>query len=264
MKVTARDFFTFTFLWSGLFWALTVIMGGIEELPGSLIFYVGGAGPIVSALFLIHIRESKQLQKEFWLSTINPGRMPVRWLLVALLIHPLLIAIAALADLALGSELVFRTQNLNDARAWIMMVLFVFILGPLPEEMGWRGIALERLQNSTSPLKANLLVGMAWSTWHIPLFFIAGTFQHQMGAGSTRFWIFLATMVPLSVIMGWVYNHTHRSILSAVLIHFTGNLCGALLAKSNQLAAFELVALLSAATYITLKQPTLGYTRKDG
>ncbi len=259
-KIPARIFFVVTFSWSYLFWFATDLLGGIEQFPGSLLLYVAGAGPIVAALTLIHFWESRIVQKEFWASTVDPRRMSPRWLLIALFIHPILVLGASLVDMGLGGEVQTKTDNLTGSTSWFMMVFFVFVFGPLPEEMGWRGFALNRLQAVSSPLNASVLLGGAWSLWHVPLFLIEGTIQYQWGFWSLRFWIFLATMVPLSVIMTWVYNNTNRSILSAVIIHFTGNLCGALLVKTNQLAGLELAALSLAAIVITVRWPKLGYS----
>lgn len=60
-------------------------------------------------------------------------------------------------------------------------------------------------------------------------------------------------MVPLSVLMGWVYNNTSRSTLSAALVHFSGNVSGALFRKSNRVAALELVLLCLACVLIAVR-----------
>jgi membrane protease YdiL (CAAX protease family) len=262
-KVTATAYFVCTFAWSLLFWFATVYFGGIDRLPGSLLHYVGGAGPIIAALALIHLIENRAMQKDFWIRTFDPRRMSIAWLLVALLMHPVLVGIAGVADVALGGEVQTKTADLTSLASWGTLIVTVFVLGPLPEEMGWRGVALDRMQAVMSPLGASLLLGTIWSVWHVPLFFIEGTFQNQLIPGSTRFWIFLATMAPLSVVMTWVYNNTDRSILSAVLIHFTGNLCGALLVKTDQMAALELAALVLAAICIAVRWPRLGFEGMD-
>jgi membrane protease YdiL (CAAX protease family) len=54
-------------------------------------------------------------------------------------------------------------------------------------------------------------------------------------------------MVLVSILMTWIYQHTDRSTLSAALVHFSGNLCGALLPKANRVAALEVVFLSIAA-----------------
>ena len=75
-KTTARFFFIFTFGWSLLFWVLTILLGGIKDFPGSILQYVGGAGPLVAALTITHFSESRVVQRDFWSRTFNPKRIP--------------------------------------------------------------------------------------------------------------------------------------------------------------------------------------------
>ena len=57
----------------------------------------------------------------------------------------------------------------------------------------------------------------------------------------------MASHLPPSVLATWIYDDTARSALSAVLVHFFGNLFGALLLKTDRLAALELALLCVAA-----------------
>jgi membrane protease YdiL (CAAX protease family) len=263
-RVSAGWFFAVALGWSCLFWSLTVLLGGIQQFPGSLLQYAGGAGPVVAALILIHFFERPEAQRDFWMRTIDPRRMPWRWLLLALLIHPAIVLVAGSAEWVAGGEVVLGPAAESGVLAFVGLVFFVFVLGPLPEEMGWRGVALDRLQLRMSPLWASLLLGIIWSAWHLPLFLIDGTFQNQLGLGSFRFWVFLADMIPLTIIITWIYNHTDRSTLSAVFVHFSGNLCGALIPKSDRFALFELVVLSIVALAITIRSgPRLGYQLKS-
>lgn len=111
----------------------------------------------------------------------------------------------------------------------IPWALFILIFGPLPEELGWRGYALEHLQGRWSALVASSIVGALWALWHLPQFFVEGTYQYGLGFGSASFWLFMAVLLPESVLITWVYNNTRRSTLSAVLLHFMTNATGELL-----------------------------------
>lgn len=263
-RTKAGLFFIIAFGWSLAFWGLTVVLGGIDNFPGSILQYVGGAGPLVSALIITHLFEKPPIQKDFWNRTFNPKRIPWRWGIIALITHPAIILVSIGVDLILGGEAQIQSTNLTDIGAIISLVFFVFVFGPLPEEMGWRGVGYDRLQRHVNALTASLILGVAWAAWHIPLFLIDGTFQNQLGFGSYRFWIFLASNIPLTVIMTWVYNHTNRSILSAVLVHFSGNIIGAIITKSNRLALLELIGLsLIASIIVIMFGHSLSHIKKD-
>jgi len=260
-RTKALSFFLFTFGWSFVFWFLTVVLGGIDQSPGSVLQYVGGAGPLIAALVLTHFFEKPPAQKDFWSRTFDPRRIPWRWMLVALLIHPMILIIVTAVDLILGGTLQLKTDSLTSLGSILNLVFFVFVFGPLPEEMGWRGVGYDRLQRQANALTASLILGVAWAAWHIPLFLIEGTFQNQLGFGSFRFWVFLASNVPLTIIITWVYNHTNKSILSAALVHFSGNIIGAILTKTDQLAFLELLGLTIVAVFIIAR---FGVNLKSG
>lgn len=50
----------------------------------------------------------------------------------------------------------------------ILLMLFGYnlILGPLGEELGWRGYVLKELQVIYSPLRSACIVGIVWGLWH--------------------------------------------------------------------------------------------------
>jgi len=256
-------YFIFVFVWSIVFWLLTTLLGGTNQLSGSILFYIGGAGPLVSAILITHLFESKNIQKDFWSRTFNPKRIPWRWMVPALLLHPTIILTAGFIETLLGGELQYKFSMLSNPMSLLTLVLSVFILGPLPEEMGWRGVGYDRLLVKMTPLSASITLGIFWAAWHVPLFYIENTFHYELGVGSFRFWIFLFSNIPLTIIITWIYNHTERSILMAAIVHFSGNIVGAILPKSDLLALLELFGLLLSAMIISLAAgPELG-PKKD-
>jgi membrane protease YdiL (CAAX protease family) len=102
--------------------------------------------------------------------------------------------------------------------------LLIWLLGALPEEYGWRGYALGRLQMKFTPLGASLVLGVIWSLWHLPLRFIPGTTQYVI-----PFWEFAVQTIVLSILYTWLYNHTDGSVLIAGIFHTMGNITGALI-----------------------------------
>jgi len=93
----------------------------------------------------------------------------------------------------------------------------LLIIGPLSEEIGWRGYALERLQTRWNALTSSLIVGLVWAFWHLPLFMMVGTSQHELGI---PFFSFLLKMTASSILYTWLYNNTKQSLWSAILLHW--------------------------------------------
>jgi membrane protease YdiL (CAAX protease family) len=93
----------------------------------------------------------------------------------------------------------------------------LLIIGPLSEEIGWRGYALERLQTRWNALTSSLIVGLVWALWHLPLFMMVGTSFHESG---DPFIGFLIKMMASSILYTWLYNNTKQSLWSAILLHW--------------------------------------------
>jgi len=91
----------------------------------------------------------------------------------------------------------------------------LLILGPLSEEIGWRGYALPCLQTRWNALTSSVIVGVIWGLWHLPLFMMVGTPQHELGI---PFIGFLVGMSANSLFYTWLYNNTQHSLWSAILL----------------------------------------------
>ncbi len=101
----------------------------------------------------------------------------------------------------------------------IAFPLYLFVGGPLAEELGWRGFALPRLLTRHTALFSSLLIGVIWACWHLPLFAVPGT---GSGSGLAGFVWFLLQLSGWGVLLGWVYINT-GSLLLCVLFHAAGN-----------------------------------------
>jgi membrane protease YdiL (CAAX protease family) len=202
---------------------------------------------------LTYVTQSRDGRREFWQRLIDIRRISPAWYAVTLFTAPTVTGLAALLDRLLGGvgaqpEALTRLVDRPWSIAWF--VFFTLLFGPLPEEIGWRGYALNRLQARFGILRASLLLGAAWALWHLPLFLIGGTYQSSLGFGSLAFWLFMLGMVPQSVIMTWIYNHTRCSTLSAVLFHFSVNAVGELVALTERAEICQLLLWIAVAVAV--------------
>lgn len=223
-------FYLLVYGFSLLLYVLSFIFQENEsEIISTILRFIGGAGPLVGVLYMIFRHESKAFRKDYWRRIIDFKRIDPIWYLLIIGLPVIANLTAIILDIiingrhpAMGLISVLRENVLLV----IPLAVFYVLFGPLPEEMAWRGYALEKLQRSMDPLRASLILGLLWAVWHIPLFFLDNTYQKGLGLGTERFALYMLTFILQAVIMTWIFNSTRGSILSAILFHFAVNFSG--------------------------------------
>jgi uncharacterized protein len=107
---------------------------------------------------------------------------------------------------------------------WFAVVLFVG--GPLLEEPGWRGFALPRMQAKLGywgPLVGTLLLGVLWALWHFPQYMMPAWAAQNGGVNLPAMLIYIASVIPITIILTWIYNRTRGSLFMVILAHTSIN-----------------------------------------
>jgi membrane protease YdiL (CAAX protease family) len=220
--------------------------------------YIGGLGPALAGILLTYTDTDPFARKNYWSRVFDPNRIGGIWYLIIFLFYPIIsVLIIYLVDGQIHLTDGFRV-SLSQPLNLVPFLLFLYLFGPFPEELGWRGYALDGLQSKMDPVISSLILGSIWAIWHIPLFLMRGTYQYELGLGSSEFWIFLFAAVVISVFFTWIYNNNQGSILSASLFHFSVNLTGNILLESERIRFIRLVVLLLMAVLLIL------FTRSKG
>jgi membrane protease YdiL (CAAX protease family) len=241
----AGAYFALTFAISWLALWLAVAAGwSADSGPGLVTRAVGGIGPIVSAAVLVRTTLPPAERRSFWRRVVDVRRIRPPWLLAIAAAAAIPALGGVLFDLAAGGP--GTGDGIDTALALPGVLAFALVAGAA-EEPGWRGYALDRLQERHSALGASLLIGLFWMTWHLPLYFIDGTFQHDNGFGSWEFWLFSASLLPEAVLLTWVVNNTSGSILAAILLHAAVNALGEVIGFEGRAEAFRFVLTLALA-----------------
>lgn len=206
-------FFVLTFAITWGFWLPAIVFDlAFDNVLGLVLLLLGLLGPGLAGVVLMKLLYTESAQKDFWDRVTNVRRIGGRWFLAVLLYAPLTFAIAAGIDILLGGTGYFVgdwvPQLASNPAAFLPTLLFS-TLPPVLEELGWRGYALDQLQRTRTALAAGLILGVIWAAWHLPLFLIEGTNQHDtVGFLTTRFWLFMIGVVALSVAFTWIHNGT--------------------------------------------------------
>ncbi|CAN5839272.1 type II CAAX endopeptidase family protein [soil metagenome] len=135
-----------------------------------------------------------------------------RWYLGVALVPIVLLGCSLLVLPLLG-------QSLPSLGPWYTPLLGTLMLIPLTgfmEEVGWRGFLQDAFERRHSPLVSALLVSAAWGPWHIPSYL---RLESEGAATPLLIVLFLAGVVPLSVLLAWVYHRTDRRILPVIIAH---------------------------------------------
>jgi len=197
--------------------------------------YAGGAMPLLMTL-VCQSQLPRDARSRFWQQLVDHRRMAVSDWALALLLPVGLTAVAILIDRMLGGP--GATPELASlARQPLRLLgsaLFLLIFGPIPEELAWRGYLLDPLESRMGRTAANVTLGLVWLLWHLPLFGIEGSYQAGLGWGTTSFWLYMLDKVPLTIILAWVYWRAEHSTLAAVLLHWSVNLTGEMVALSQR------------------------------
>lgn len=215
-----------TLLWTWIFLGLASITGQFWlEFPTALLSLIGGLGPVIVALILIYggywdkSLDSSAIQ--YLLRCFNPKTLSWGWYL----------KILGLIVIIVFFPVIWEFRIIGDNSFWeigpLSFILVGLVIGAL-EEIGWRGYGQEALQRQLPVVISGLIIGIFWAAWHLPLFFIEGTYQHVLGWGSPEFWSFHISILVSSPLYGWLYNAAGRVVLAPLLFHGLGNLGGEL------------------------------------
>lgn len=222
-----REFFILTFGLSWLGWVPTALWGEqVLTFPWVIPFLLGGFGPSLAGVIQLYRTRTREERGQFWRRLVSFKRISPAWYLGVFLSFPLLLASAVGIHLLLGGAVPPLGGLKALGKQPVMLIGLVvggILTGPLSEELGWRGFALDELLEHRTPLAASLITAPIWWAWHLPLFWTAGTSQASYWMTGSLFWVFLVQAFPLSVLLTWTAVKNKRSILAPVLAHFAFN-----------------------------------------
>jgi len=260
----------FLLLTYGISWILWALLAATQidittNLRVGLIYVLGGFGPTIAGIITVHTTQNLLEMRNFWQRVLQPRRIQPRWLLVILGLYPttLLLSFAIVAMIGGNPpQFDYLGELLRDPALLVIIALSVLLIGPVSEELGWRGYLQDWLQKRFSPLVASLWMGFAWWLWHVPLVLVVGSDMYGSAIDATFVFGFLGTTILYSILFTWVYNHNQRSVLAAILLHFSVNLSTNLLVAPPDVFMVELFLLMGIAVLVIVRGGLK--PRKDG
>ena len=217
------QFFVVTFIWAWLVWLPLVLAGaGILPLGADLLSaltipatILAAFGPAVGAFYCLRTQHGKGAIRQYlsglldfrfgWKAWLVPmvvfgGSAWLAWFLPELWGEPRL-------AMLLPSVWVFPPY-----------ILIMVFLGGGQEELGWRGYILDPMEARLGPWLGNIVLGVIWAVWHLPLFFIPNTSQTFMHFGG-----FILLTIGYSWFLSWIRHVSGKRTMAGLLAHGWAN-----------------------------------------
>ncbi len=218
-------FFLISFGISWLFQLPRVLMdNGLAQISPGLLKLSPFAvlGPFLAAFVLTYKSGGWEGIKALWKRGWD-FNFDKKWLIVVFLLPVISSGLTILGINLFGGKILWEYQGFPIAM-FFPVLLILFVTQALPEEYGWRGFALDRLQDRFNALTASLVLGLLWGLWHLPLHFMNGTTQEVIPVFE-----FIIKQMVGAIFFTWIYNNTNRNVFLAILLHAVWNVFGGLI-----------------------------------
>ena len=200
----ATTAYTFSWVAWGLQYRQPDPMGSV----GTLLFLLGGLGPLVAGVVVARLVGSfDEFRDRLFRWRVSPV-----WYFVSIA-GPLVVLVTLVAVDSVLFHGQLRLTGLQPLTTLPGAILIGLLLGGL-EEPGWRGFAQARLQKRYSALAASGIVAVMWVVWHLPLFVLPGTSQSEF-----PFIPFVVMGLALAIVFAWLFNSAGGSVPVVVLTH---------------------------------------------
>jgi len=199
---------THFFAWLGIY------LKQVHNVEGAELIFL--CVPLLLAFVFAFKDDGIKLGKSFRIFKL---RTSGRWYLFALVVYPLTFLIATGVGQLTG---MVSSSNWQSYPMFVLMALPSALIFAFFEEFVWRGYLEPLLENrGFSQFYASLIVGIIWTTWHIPLF----TYKYYdiYGTAPIRsFTLFAITLLITAQVYG-IMRRKSQTVWTSVLMHGIGN-----------------------------------------
>ena len=222
-------------------------------------------GPLLAALFMMYVFADKPFRADFRRRIYDLRLIDKRYLPLTFLLLPLAMVAAIGISIILGQpadQLQFaQAFKIFDGEVIFSMILLVLV--PVLEELGWRGYGVDSLASKYSLFVTSLFFGVLWGLWHLPAFFIVGSYQASLWGQNPIFAInFIVGVIPLAIITNYLFYKNRRSIALLALFHVVVNYSSEVF-EANQISKCIFTLILTAvAVALVLRNREFFFTEK--
>ncbi len=247
-----KRFYLIVFALTWGFWMLAIAFRNSSLLFTFML--LGLIAPAATAVVTVLTSGNRMLKADLKRKLLGFYRInPVYILLPVVLFALVVVASIGTSVLFGGSPEQFSfTEDFSFSIGGTSALLTILLASTI-EELGWRGYGEDAVGSYHSWFTESLIFGCVWACWHIPLFWVPGTYHYGLREMGAVYMInFLVSAVPVDFIQTWVYVKNNRSMLATILFHLFINLMQEKIAMTPETKIIETGFVFLAAVLVVL------------
>ena len=248
------------------FWIAAAIISGSQNDNGisSLLMLLGLMAPAVTAVITVLTSGSRALKQDLKRKLVGFYRINPLYILFAVIGFMAIVAISILLSTLFGQSLdqFAFTEDFSFSVGGTSALLTI-LLAAIIEEVGWRGYGEDSVASYFSWFAESIIFGFVWALWHLPLFWIEGTYHYglrELGIGYVL--NFLISVIPMGFLTTWVYVKNNRSMLACIIFHLFANTMQEKIAMTPQTKCVETLVVFFAAVLIVITNREMFFEKK--
>ena len=256
------------FVLTWMFWFAAAVFGrsGTDNSEGIsfVLMLFGLIVPSGTALLTVLLSKSAALKIDLRNKLVGFFRVKPLNVISAIILFGAVIAVSIILSTLFGQSM--EQFSFADGFSFAgggAIALLTIVLAAFFEELGWRGYAEDSIAYYCSWWKESIIFGAVWALWHLPLFFIPGTYHYTILGESPWFAVnFLVSVMPLGFLFTWVYVKNERSIFACMIFHFFVNFLQEKIAMTQVTKCVETVVVYIVAGVIILLNRDLFFEKR--
>lgn len=208
-----------------LFWFMALGIGGIatfvfeaSPLVMRFIIILSSWAPTITLLIMLRKLKPDSTIRSFYKNAFREKLNFKVFSIAALLIVGIFLVSAWF--LSLFEQTAISAQLDFVITALLGNILITALQGASGEESGWRGYLMPEMEKRYGFIKGNLVLGLVWAFWHLPLWFVSTDYS---GMQLLLYIVsFIVGITAFSTIIG-VFMKKCNNLLLAFWMHFLFN-----------------------------------------
>lgn len=259
-------FYTTCFVATWIFWILAAMISKSPNDNGTsaLLMLLGLTAPAVIAVITVLTSGNKALKADLKRKLIGFYRIKPLSIVIAVVGFMVIVALSILLSLLAGQSLdqFAFTEDFSFSVGGTSALLTI-LLAAVIEEVGWRGYGEDSVAFYFSWFTESVIFGLVWALWHLPLFWIEGTYHYELKELGILYMLnFLISVNPLGFLTTWVYVKNNRSMLACIIFHLFVNTMQEKIAMTPQTKCVETIVLFIAAAIVVLTNKEMFFEKK--